>query len=162
MSIIPLTKGQVAIVDDDMYDYLSQWKWHVARTRHTTRRVEYYATRRKWIRDSEGRKKQLYIPMHKVVWEMKNGPVPVGMVVDHVHQSTLDNRMAELRILTQRESRANRRPWNCINLRGVYPHGNKFKARIRINKVYVYLGSFDTPEEASAVFEKKHRETYGF
>lgn len=28
MKLIPLTKGKFSIVDDDMYEYLSQWKWH--------------------------------------------------------------------------------------------------------------------------------------
>lgn len=28
MKTIPLTKGYETIVDDDMYDYLNQWKWY--------------------------------------------------------------------------------------------------------------------------------------
>jgi hypothetical protein len=30
MKQITLTKGQFAIVDDEDYEWLSQWKWHVA------------------------------------------------------------------------------------------------------------------------------------
>ena len=29
MREIPLTQGKVAIVDDDMYDFLNQWNWCV-------------------------------------------------------------------------------------------------------------------------------------
>lgn len=31
MKMIPLTQGEYAIVDDDMFDYLNQWKWYAQR-----------------------------------------------------------------------------------------------------------------------------------
>lgn len=45
--------------------------------------------------------------------------------------------------------------------KGVYSSGNKWMARIRINVKKEYLGTFDTPEEASAVFNKRFIEHYG-
>lgn len=43
--------------------------------------------------------------------------------------------------------------------RGVYLRKNgRFRAMIRLNGVQVYLGDFETPEEASEVFQKKRRE----
>ena len=40
MKRVPLTQGQFALVDDEDYDYLMQWKWHVQKRPHT-----YYACR---------------------------------------------------------------------------------------------------------------------
>jgi len=35
MKLIPLTKGKFAMVDDEDYDFLMQWKWCAAKNRNT-------------------------------------------------------------------------------------------------------------------------------
>ena len=39
MKEIPLTQGQVALIDDDDYEWASQYKWHAQKKNHT-----FYAT----------------------------------------------------------------------------------------------------------------------
>ncbi len=50
------------------------------------------------------------ISLHRLVME----PVPDDLVVDHINRDTLDNRKANLRIVTQQEN-----TWNCDDSVGV-------------------------------------------
>ena len=50
------------------------------------------------------------IALHRLVME----PIPDGLVVDHINRDTLDNRKANLRIVTQQEN-----TWNCDDSVGV-------------------------------------------
>ena len=86
MKRIPLTKGMEALVDDQDYDYLMQWKWfpvksgsgNIVYARRNARMVNYvYET------PPEGSFK-----MHRIV------AVRMGMVgkIDHVNGDGLDNR----------------------------------------------------------------------
>lgn len=50
------------------------------------------------------------ISLHRLVME----PVPDDLVVDHINRNTLDNRKANLRIVTQQEN-----TWNCDDSVGV-------------------------------------------
>lgn len=77
MKTIPLTKGYEAIVDDEDYDYLMQWKWHALVGKHV------YAERCERPRGQ----KIKHILMHRVI-----NKTPDGMVTDHDNGNGLDNR----------------------------------------------------------------------
>ena len=68
MKKIPLTKGFFAIVDNDMFDYLNQWKWHYENGYASK---SYYPTK-----------------MHQLV--IKN--YKKGDIIDHINRDKLDNR----------------------------------------------------------------------
>lgn len=76
MKQISLTKGFGTIVDDDLYDYLNQWKWHYN---------DGYAERKEY---KEG--KQIHIRMHHIVFGKK-------IMLDHWNNNTLDNQRKNLR-----------------------------------------------------------------
>ena len=89
MKEIQLTKGRIAIVDDDMYEILSKNKWSMG---------TYYAYRKEKI---DGKIKNVFM-QHKVV-----GFAPKGFVVDHINRNKLDNRKENLRFATASQNKQN-------------------------------------------------------
>jgi hypothetical protein len=84
--------------------------------------------------------------------------------VDHLNHNTLDNRRSmNLRIATKSENGLNRlgpNPLSKSGYRGVSweSRRNKWQAHIKLNYKRIYLGLYDTPEEAYKAFENKLRE----
>jgi hypothetical protein len=134
--LIPLTQGQFAIVDACNFDWLNQWKW---RTFSPHNSDLLYAVR--------GHRA---IYMHREIMKPSS-----GMVVDHINHNALDNRLSNLRVVTQSQNIMNRRinRNNKTGLRGVELRANgRFLARIRVAGKAKHLGVFDTPEEAYSAY----------
>lgn len=80
MRQIRLTKGLYALVDDEDFEWLSQWTWSAT---VSSRGTKFYAVRKE---------KGVKVRMHVAIWTKHNGPVPSGLVIDHVNHNSLDNR----------------------------------------------------------------------
>lgn len=148
---IPLTKGQTAIVDTHDMKLIDHCRWH-ADLSHGN----FYAKR-----DLPGGKK---LRLHRLIYEYHNGPVPVGMVVDHINRNTLDNRRVNLRVATYSLNKANscgkqNRKHNLP--KGVNPNSSGFMARIFAEGHKIYLGTFRTIQEASDAYQKAWAQIYG-
>lgn len=87
------------------------------------------------------------------------------LVVDHINHNPLDNRKCNLRICTQQENSFNKKKMsnNTSGVIGVLWRKdiNKWIAQIRINGKYIYLGCFDTLEQAIEVRKKAEIEYFG-
>ena len=88
---------------------------------------------------------QLYMA-HRVVWEMFNGDIPEGMMIDHINGNPFDNRIENLRLATPAQNMHNGRipKTNTTRLKGVYRSGNGWMARIRANGENIYVGQYPT------------------
>lgn len=86
-----------AIVDDDAFVFLSQWRWKAKPNGNGT---QVYAVRVECSVDGMHRD----IRMHRVVAGY-DGPLDI----DHINRNPLDNRRANLRIVTRSANQLNRR-----------------------------------------------------
>lgn len=162
MKKIKLTKGKYALVDDEDYDYLNQWKWMVGGK--GSRGKTYYAIRweRGWSKYSN--KPRKIIQMANVVMNC-----PKGFVIDHINRDGLDNRKQGLKIVTQKQNNNNRRVWGKSKFFGVYPEIEKrpnkvytcWRVQIYSGKNRIFVGLYKTEIEAARAYDEKARELFG-
>lgn len=106
------------------------------------------------------------ITAHKAAWIWSGNIIPDGFDIDHENGDPWDNRFSNLRLADKNGSSRNRGEFRRNGKPRKFPKGvnclkGRFLARIRFNYELFYLGSFDTPQEASEVYEKKARELFG-
>jgi hypothetical protein len=103
MMLLELSDGHKAIVDMNVFDYLSQFKWTTKKQRNAV-----YAVRNQSMREaSHGKRKTIY--MHREVLEHLGVEIPHGHVVDHINKDGLDNRVANLRVIDKSQNAYNAR-----------------------------------------------------
>lgn len=145
MKKIPLTKGKFAIVDDEDFEWLSQWKWSYKKNQCG----QEYA-RRSSKRDAYG--KVSTILMHRVILD-----APDGMLVDHINHDGLNNTRKNIRICNRRQNSMNmeKSVGYSSKFKGVAWHKNnkRWVASIRINYFRKHLGSFSREEDAAEAYD---------
>ncbi len=146
MKKISLTNGGFVKVDDDDFDYLSEFKW---RGKQSDGGKQRHA-----VRDVSLGIKKVTIRMHRLLTEAGTTDL-----VFHVNEDGLDNRKRNL------QSRPIR-PWtgraDSAALRGVSDIAkDRFQASIDFTGGDYDLGEFLTPEAAGRAYDKAARDLYG-
>lgn len=100
---------------------------------------------------------------HRVAWFMFYGTPPVG-VVDHINGNPDDNRIENLRCVTQRVNSENikgpKKSNKSTGVLGVYAHGSRFTSKIMVDRKSIHLGVFDSIEEAQEAYLNAKREMH--
>ena len=145
MKEIQLTQDKIALVDDDMYEELSQHKWHT----HRPKKHLYYALRNApTINGKRGT-----IRMHHIVI----GFPPKGLMTDHRDGNGLNNQRSNLRFVTSRQNSQNRQTViKTSRYVGVYWHkqGQKWAVYIRRNGTKKYIGLFTNEHQAFQAYKQ--------
>lgn len=151
---IPLSKGQIAIVDAADYSWLAQYNWHVAWCPGTR---SFYALTNLKI---DGRTRR--VSMHRMILGLTYGDRREG---DHAESNTLDNRRKNLRIVTHHQNSTNRRTRRNTKagLKGVSWHSRDevWEASIRVRGKLKHLGTFHTAEDAHAAYREAATKQFG-
>lgn len=144
MKEITLSRGLIAIIDDEDYERVSQFKWCAkpAKSNHG----RWYAARSVQV---NGKRTTVY--MHRFI---------LGAVgseqVDHKDCDGLNNVRSNLRKCTRSQNNANTvlRERGGAGFRGVTKDKRKFRAQIFRDSAYIGLGSFDTAEDAARAWDR--------
>ena len=122
--------NRFTLVDDNLFDYLNQWKWGISTKGYVYRK--------------ENNK---YIAMHRIV-----NNTPLDFETDHINRNKLDNRRKNLRTVTRSQNKFNTGLWrhNKSKHKGVYwdKVTNKWRAMIQIDRKGMSLGRFIKKSDA--------------
>lgn len=144
--IIKLTQGKVAIVDDEDFEVLAQYKWSVDKTRNG-----FYAVRVK-------SKKKIY--MHRQIVDAQK-----GVLVDHVNHNGLDNQRSNLRLCTYIQNSQNMKTLRggSSKFKGVSwaSREEKWLATYQLSGKKKYIGYFEKEEDAAMAYDIAVTEDFG-
>ena len=142
MKKIPLTQGKFALVNDEDYERLNQYKWYAYKNGHI-----FYVRRN--LPHVNG--KQTGIHMHHEII----GYPPKGYMSDHRNGRGWDNQRHNLRFVTCRQNQQNQKNRNkSSQFPGVCwsNRDKKWVAQIKINGKGKWLGRFTSEVEAFNVY----------
>lgn len=151
MKEIPLTQGLVALVDDEDYEELMQYKWHACKHKYT-----YYAFRNHQVYPGY----RISVRMHRQIMRAQ-----ANEIIDHINGNGLDNRKENLRIVSSSQNAANRRAHagSKSRFKGVSWHKQhgKWAAYICYNYKHKHIGLFRDEIEAAIAYDRKAIELFG-
>lgn len=148
MKHINLSKGRVAIVDDEDFDELSKSKWYFSGK---------YAVRETRV---DGKRVNTY--MHRVIFNDES-----AYEVDHANRDPLDNRKENLRACDRSQNAFNSsmRSDNTTGCKGVFRFNGKsikkWRSQIQSYGRLVHIGLFHTKEEAIVAYNEAAKKYHG-
>lgn len=100
---------------------------------------------------------------HRIVWEIHNGAIPSGYIIDHDDRMRNNNKISNLRLVTYQGNQRNRGKGknNTSGITGVSweKAKNKWKAFIGINGKTINLGCF---VDMQAAIDLRHQAEYDY
>ena len=155
MKEIPLSQGQIALVDEVDYNWLNQRKWHAIQP---DSRYTFYATRT--VRMSKGKRKREW--MHRVILGLQ----PSDKRQCHHHDGNgLNNQQSNLRVCTAMQNiQSARKRTGCTSKhKGVfwYQRSRKWCSRIGLNRKRIHLGYFGSETEAAKAYNESALKHFG-
>ena len=98
---------------------------------------------------------------HRIIWELHFGPIPEGMVIDHIDRDKSNNRIENLRCTSQSSNMTNQPQRNSSGYKGVYQNQSSGKYQVRSLKDHKYLKTVKTINEQLELQDKDLQERFG-
>jgi hypothetical protein len=150
MKLIPLTQGKFAIVDDDDFERLSQYKWQLGSNGYPQRAVR---TPKGW------RPRRMH---HDIM------TAPPGLVHDHKFGNVLDHQKKNLRLATRSQNQHNQRKRTrkaTSRFKGVYWAADIGRWRAHIKAIkgqpIISLGCYLDEAEAAKAYDRAAAQWFG-
>lgn len=148
-ALVPISDGSYAKVDVEDFDKVSRYHWHKDNAG--------YARTNIW-----GNNRKVAAPrMHRIVL----GVTDRKLHVDHINGDKLDNRKANLRVVTASQNLMNRGPQanNASGYKGVYwiKEKRKWRAEIAYSGIRKHLGYFTNVHDAARAYNEAARKYHG-
>ena len=142
MITLQLSQGYVALVDDEDFEQVSQFKWHAKVDTHTV-----YAARNITLPNGRRTGQRL----HRFIL----GPND-SQVVDHRNGNGLDCQRSNIRICTQTQNAANRRKQaSSSHFKGVswFKRLGNWAVKVHYNNKDIYIGNFTSELDAAHAYD---------
>ena len=148
MKLITLTQGKVAIVDDDDYEYLNRFKWHISGK--PTRRY------------AQAKINGKLVLMHQIILP----PIQDCTGIDHRDCNSLNNQKYNLRYASDSQNVGNSRVQTVpksSKYKGVYFDKSRtnWQAYIKFHYKYIHLGRFNSEDDAAEAYNEAAIKYFG-
>jgi hypothetical protein len=99
-----------------------------------------------------------FLLCHRVVWAILKREDPLELQIDHINENKQDNKIANLRKVTNRQNKCNQK-----GAKGYYFHKRhkKWDALINVNGKKKHLGYFDTEQQAREAYLRAKEKLHG-
>lgn len=140
--------GQTFKVDHVDFDIIAPYRWYVDANKYVIAKID----------GKQKKQHRLIMGIHNQSWSVE---------VDHINHNTCDNCKKNLRLVNRSQNCINERTstTNTSGRKGVYwsKPAQKWCAQINVNKQRIYLGSFDSFNDACnarAIAENNYHKEY--
>jgi len=145
---IVLTQGKFALVDDNDFEQLNQFKWYAQKGGNL-----FYAARRDNLQEWK------VVLMHREIMK-----APKRMDVDHIDRDSLNNQRSNLRICNRSQN-----SMNSVHTKGMSKYKGvcwdknrkKWKAEIAQSYKRIHIGRYDSEVVAAKAYDAKAVELFG-
>lgn len=140
--------GKHVLIDNEDYQIASLFSWHL--------NINGYAST-----SIKSMDKNVYtVPMHRLIMGLN---VKDGIQVDHIDGDRGNNTRNNLRVCMKHENAKNRlkNKNNTTGFKGVHFFEGKYVAQVYANKKRIYLGRFDSAEQAHKAYCDAAKIHYG-
>jgi len=146
MKEIKLKEGFCVMVDDEDFEWLSQYKWVLHKQKKGLLRCVRY-------------EKKKTIVMSRAIM----GVTDSKTLLDHRDHNPLNNQRINLRICTKHQNNFNKTPAKNSTSKylGVCWHKNRWYASIMFNRKHIGLGRHKDENDAAIAYNKKAAELFG-
>lgn len=148
MKEIKLTQNQIALIDDDDLEKVSNHNWYSHK-----RTNKFYA-------ESTINKKHIHL--HRFILGVNDS----NIIIDHIDGNSLNNQKSNLRLCSFAENQMNKKPYKnapISNIKGIsfISATKKWRAQIQSSKKKIYIGVFDDYKNAALAYNNKAIELHG-